>query len=245
MKLLLVEDEPSFIISLFRALAPDYDIDMTRSGMTALRKIEQKNYDAVLLDLHLPDIHGSKVCEYLRAHGITTPILVISGEKSIASKVALLEAGATDYLTKPCSLAELKARIHVAIQHKSDSVKPVRFAYGDLELHTATRLVRRQNQVINLRPKEFTILECLLVHAELVVTREILADYAWPNEETDTNTLDVHIKYLRDKIDRPFDTHLIKTVHGVGYKLELSREVARRYLTAGSRHEASMAKLPL
>lgn len=243
MKILIVEDEASFTILLYRALAPDFTIDMVRTGMSAIQKIEHQSYDVILLDLHLPDISGLKVCEYLRAHGITTPIIVVSGETQITQKVLLLEAGANDYLTKPCSIAELKARIRVAVQNRADSVKPVRLTFGNLELNTETRSVSREGIPVNLRPKEYAILECLLVHAGIVVSRSTIMSHAWNDGETDTNTIDVHIKFLRDKIDRPFDKALIKTVHGVGYKLELTPTAAKHYLTKDSSHEKSLIEL--
>lgn len=230
MKLLVVEDEDNFTIALYRALAPQYQIHMTKSGMGAIRKTEQHNYDVILLDLHLPDVNGLKVCEYLRSHGVATPIIVISGESSISHKVALLEAGANDYITKPCSMVELQARIRVAIQNKVSSIKPVKFSYGDLELHTETRIVKRHGLTIELRRKEFAILECLMAHAGLVVSRDSIIEHAWQDDFADRNTLDVHIKSLRDKIDRPFGAKLIKTVHGVGFRLDLSADTAKQYL---------------
>lgn len=230
MRLLVIEDEDNFTIALYRTLAPQYQVDMAKSGMGAIQKTEQNSYDVILLDLHLPDVNGLKVCEYLRSHGVATPIIVISGEAGIGHKVALLEAGANDYVTKPCSMAELQARIRVAINNKTNSVKPVKLSYGDLELHTETRIVKRQGIIIELRRKEFAILECLMAHAGLVVSRDSIIEHAWQDDFADRNTLDVHIKSLRDKIDRPFEAKLIKTVHGVGFRLDLSTDTAKQYL---------------
>jgi two-component system OmpR family response regulator len=148
--------------------------------------------------------------------------LILSGESKVMSKISLLDAGADDYLTKPFSLGELKARLRVVTRRiggQKDSNQ--RLTSDCLVLDIDTRKVERDGQIIPLRRKEFALLECLMQHAGTVVSRDILTSYAWhANEHPWTNTVDVHIKYLRDKIDRPFDRPLIKTVHGLGYKLE-------------------------
>jgi len=161
---------------------------------------------------------------------VGAPILILSGETKVLSKVTLLDAGADDYLTKPFSLGELKARLRV-LTRRSESSRPKQHQLktADLTLDSDTHHVTRAGQLIKLRRKEFAMLECLMQHAGSVVTRDILTNYAWrENEDAWTNTIDVHIKYLRDKIDRPFTTPLIKTVHGFGYKLETSNQGSKK-----------------
>lgn len=183
--------------------------------------------------MNLPDLPGLAVCERLRERGAQCPILVLSAEASVMSKINLLDAGANDYLTKPFSVGELKARLRVltrANQYLYSRPTVLLAAYG-LELNRQTRTVTREGTVISLRRKEFALLECLMEHAGAVVSRTTLARYAWQGDELWTNTVDVHIKHLRDKIDRPFEQPLIRTVHGLGYKLELLPIAAEARLT--------------
>ncbi len=224
MKLLLIDDDTGITTALALALANTYELDIARTGTGGLHKANTYHYDVILLDLKLPDMPGLTVCERLRHAGVTTPILILSGETKALSKVSLLDAGADDYLTKPFSLGELKARLRVLMRRlETTQPKKHRLQTAGLTLDSDTYLVTRDGQTIKLRRKEFAMLECLMQHAGSVVTRNTLTNHAWrDNEDPWTNTIDVHIKYLRDKIDRPFDTRLIKTVHGLGYKLETS-----------------------
>lgn len=229
MRLLLIEDDRGISHALAHALASTYEVDTAATGAAGLRQAELHNPDAIILDLNLPDLSGLVVCEHLRSIGSKAPIIVLTGETKIMSKITLLDAGADDYLTKPFSLGELKARLRAVLRHTEGGRPNVpRLISDDLVLNTETRQVERGGKVIKLRRKEFALLECLLQHAGSVVTREALTAYAWHNgEDPWTNTVDVHIKYLRDKVDRPFERPLIKTVHGVGYKLETMRSVAK------------------
>lgn len=223
MKLLLIDDDHGITTALSHALANSYDLDIAHTGTGGLHKADTYHYDAILLDLSLPDLPGFTVCERLRHVDAVTPILILSGESKVLSKVNLLDAGADDYLTKPFSLGELKARVRV-LTRRAHSGRPRqhRLQAADLTLDSDTHHVTRSDQLIKLRRKEFAILECLMQHAGSVVTRDTLSRHAWrENEDPWANTIDVHIKYLRDKIDRPFPTPLIKTVHGFGYKLDI------------------------
>lgn len=224
MKLLLIDDDTGITTALALALANTYELDIARTGTGGLHKANTYHYDVILLDLKLPDMPGLTVCERLRHTGVTAPILILSGETKVLSKVSLLDAGADDYLTKPFSLGELKARLRVLMRRlETNQPKKTRLQTAGLTLDSDTYHVTRDGQTIKLRRKEFAMLECLMQHAGSVVTRNTLTNHAWrDNEDPWTNTIDVHIKYLRDKIDRPFDTRLIKTVHGLGYKLETS-----------------------
>lgn len=225
MKLLIVEDEEGIVLALYRSLASIYTIETAGTIKAALSKVSDSFYDAIVLDLNLPDGSGLKVCEWVRANGIHTPILVLSGDSEIDEKVMLLDSGANDYLVKPFDLDELKARLRVLLREPKAVKNHHRLAVGDLVLDRSKHEVYRDGRVIRLRRKEFALLECLMQNSGIALTRSTLSNYAWDDEESySTNTVDVHIKYLRDKIDRPFATHMIKTVHGLGYKIDVSNE---------------------
>ncbi len=229
MKILIIEDEPAIAQALRRGLRKTYLVDTVRTGNQGLQKASLNDYAAIILDLGLPDMPGLVVCEQMREDGVTTPILILTGESGVQLKVALLDAGADDYLTKPFSLEELKARLRVLVRRNAHQLRSSRLTVGDLVLDTVTRRIERAGQIIYLRRKEFDLLEYMMHHAGSVVTRATIVDHIWDlNDGLWTNSVDVHIKYLRDKIDRPFTqmTPMIKTVHGVGYKLETSNPVA-------------------
>jgi two-component system OmpR family response regulator len=221
-KVLLVEDDRSIANTLIEALQSSYHIETTSTGRSALYRVDSSHYDIIVLDLALPDMDGLEICQVLRERGFREPILVLSAEASILTKIKLLDYGANDYLTKPFSLGELKARLR-ALTRVSHQVPRAtsQLVVGDLVLNRLTCQVKYQDTIINLRPKELALLEYLMENAGSVVTRRALTRYAWPGaEELWTNTVDVHIKYLRDKIDKPFGTKLIRTIHGFGYKLD-------------------------
>jgi DNA-binding response OmpR family regulator len=224
MQLLLIEDDRNIALALRQALTTSHTIDIAGTGERGLQLSRNHQYEVIILDLHLPDMGGLEVCEAIRQHNPSVPILVLTGEAQVMSKIKLLDAGANDYLTKPFSLGELKARLRVLERQGSYlGTAPIRILeVGDLVLDAAAHHVERSGQPIMLRKKEFALLECLMRHAGTVVSRSILADYAWGDSDHPwANTIDVHIKYLRDKIDRPFGSSLIKTVHGLGYKIEV------------------------
>jgi two-component system OmpR family response regulator len=221
-KVLLVEDDRSIAGALAQVLQNNYEMDTANSGKLGLYKTDTEHYDIIVLDLNLPDISGLNVCMQLRERGVGTPILILSGESRVLTKINLLDAGANDYLTKPFSLGELKARLRALSRLPAAAEsRPSELSVGDLSLDRLRFKASRQGLAIKLRRKEFALLECLMEHAGTVVTREVLARYVWQDPSALwTNTVDVHIKYLRDKIDRPFGVPLIRTVHGLGYKLE-------------------------
>jgi len=224
MKLLLIEDSRDISLALARALYTDYTVDLAFTGRGGLNKALEDDYGVIILDLNLPDMHGLEVCRLLRQQNVKSPILILTGETSVLSKISLLDAGADDYLTKPFSLGELKVRLRALLRRASNSeMQRNRIVVEDLELNSAEHSVQRAGQSIKLRLKEFALLECLMQNAGDVVSRETMCSYAWhDNDDPWKNTIDVHIKYLRDKIDRPFSKQMIKTVHGLGYKLELA-----------------------
>lgn len=226
MRILLVEDSRDIAAALKQVLtAAQYSVTHVVSGVAALEEIQRQDFDIIVLDLVLPDIPGTQVCETVRGEGRTVPILVLTGDDSVMSKIRALDAGADDYLTKPFSLGELKARLRVLQRrNRQFPLEARRLSAGGLTLDRDKYRVERDGQTINLRRKEFALLECLIRHADTVVTRSALGNYAWQGADTPwTNTIDVHIKHLRDKVDRPFAYPLIRTVHGLGYKLDTKR----------------------
>lgn len=229
-KVLLVEDDRSIAGALAQALKSEYDIDVASNGKTALDKAGTELYDLIILDLNLPDFHGLTICQQLRQRGLAASILILSGETKVLTKISLLDSGANDYLTKPFSLGELKARLRALQRVSSSSTESSELIVGDLSLNRHSYRVERAGVPINLRRKEFALLECLMGKAGSVVSRESLNHYVWQGStEFWTNTVDVHIKNLRDKVDRPFGQFLIKTVHGRGYKIHYeTAEVAKQ-----------------
>ncbi len=224
-RLLLVENEPDIVLGLYRTLNRVYRIECASTGRSALAKLAHNPYDVVILAQNLPDTTGLKVCEHIRSHGGNVPILAIGEQMDTSTKVLFLDSGADDFVGKPFDHTELAARLRAILRKKPSHLQTHhnRLVVGDLVLDTARHLATRAGVPIVLRRKEFRLLECLMRNAGKVVSGTILAAQAWENEQEElTNTLHVHIKHLRDKIDRPFQTALIRTVHGFGYKLELS-----------------------
>jgi DNA-binding response OmpR family regulator len=202
MRILTIEDDDAVASALQESLRSSYIVDRASTGADGLSQIKGGRYDVIMLDLHLTDMSGLDVCRAIKDSQPDTPVLILSGDNAVMNKIALLDAGAEDYLTKPFSLGELKARLRTIIRRKG------------AKRTTATHLV---------------VGELRMDLSRLTVTRgetAIALSYAWgENQEMWTNTVDVHIKFLRDKIDRPFDWPLIITVHGLGYKIESSAGV--------------------
>lgn len=232
---LIVEDDRNMAGALVQVLSNCYQIDIAETGEAALALVKQKEYELVLLDLNLPDLAGIAVCQHLRNRGVAAPILILSGEASVMSKINLLDAGADDYLTKPFSLGELKARLRALQRHNSATTLRAhtgKLVVGDVTLDRQSFTVQRDGQSVELRRKEFALLECLMEHAGTVVTRDKLKRYVWHTVDgLWTNTVDVHINHLRAKIDRPFGQALIRTVHGLGYKIDAPPSVTEKAQT--------------
>lgn len=225
MRILIVEDSKRVAMALREALRGSYIVDIEHSGEAALNNINLTSYDVILLDLGLPDMSGRDVCEQLRARKIAAPLIIVTGDDTISSKVSVLDCGADDYLTKPFHAEELKARIRAVLRRNTQEINESKLAIGELELDPASRTVRRDGEEIELRRKEFDLLEYMMRNYGRTLTRQMILDHVWENSDgLWTNAVDVHIKYLRDKVDRPYERQLIKTVHGVGYKLEAQTE---------------------
>ncbi len=220
MRILIVEDSTEIAHSLRQGLSRDYTVVLTALGQEALALAEE-GFDLIVLDLSLPDMNGAEVCKRVRGLGISSPILILTGDDDVEQKVGLLDAGAEDYLTKPFTLDELKARLRALSRRHKTKLSTNSLSVGDLELDVASRRVRRGDTEIELRRKEFDLLECLMRNTGQVISRSMILDEVWGSDaEVWTNAIDVHIKYLRDKIDKPFPQRLIRTIHGVGYKID-------------------------
>lgn len=220
MRILLIEDEQEVAQSIKERLRQRYIIDAAYNGRTGTHLAQVCDYDLILLDLRLPDMDGLDVCRNIRAEKVHTPILVLTGEANIRDKVANLDAGADDYLTKPFDFNELLARIR-ALLRRSNELRSEQLVAGDLKLDIIRRTVTRNDAPIFLRRKEFDLLEYLVRNKGKVVSRDRILEHVWDDTfDSFTNVVDVHIKYLRDRIDKPFSKPLIKTIHGVGYKVD-------------------------
>lgn len=222
MKVLIIEDNPRLSDRIVHHLGRFFTFDIYETGEDGISAAMQSLYSVIILDLGLPDMVGLEVCKELRNQNLHTPILVLTGNDDVESKIDLLQAGADDYVIKPFNVHELDARIK-ALARRNSPQKLIKnkLHYRDLVLDPQTREVMRSGINITLRRKEFDILECLLVNMGQVMTREAIMSYAWnATSNSWTSTVDVHIKHLRDKIDRPFSDAYIKTVYGIGYRVE-------------------------
>lgn len=223
MKLLLIEDNPRLAERISYHLRKSYVLDMVHTGQDALDKVQTIEYGVIVLDLGLPDMSGLEVCEKIRGMHRNNPILVLTGNADITDRVALLNAGADDYVTKPFNTEELRARIAAVGRRQTRSHIRTHLAYRDLTMDIARHTVSRSGIEIVLRRKEFDILEYLIINQGRIMTRDMIMDHVWSAHTNSwISTVDVHIKHLRDKVDRPFETSYIKTVYGLGYKIDES-----------------------
>ena len=220
MRLLVVEDELKMAGLLVRGLREDgHAVDVARTGDDALWMGQAVEYDAVVLDLMLPGLDGVSVCRAWRENGVWTPVLMLTARVGVEDRVAGLDAGADDYLPKPFSFAELNARLR-ALARRGVSERPAVVEVGDLRLDPATRQVWRGAVEIQLSTKEFALLDTLMRRAGLVLSRLQLLEHAWDYAyKNRSNVVDVYIRYLREKVDRPFGRESIETVRGAGYRL--------------------------
>jgi two-component system OmpR family response regulator len=223
MKLLFIEDNVELVDSLRRFLGVGSKITNATSGKDGLALADEGSYDAVVLDLGLPDMSGLDVCLNLRQIDTHIPILILSGSQDANTKVMLLEAGADDYVTKPFTVAELRARLFALLRrssHDTDHAYPYALTVGKLSLNPISRYVERSGQTIKLRRKEFDILEYLMRNQDKIVTRAMIMDNVWEFSSVSWDvTVNVHIKRLRDSVDKPYKHKLIKTAYGLGYTI--------------------------
>jgi two-component system, OmpR family, response regulator len=220
MRVLIVEDELRMASLIRRGLTNEgLAADVAVRGADALWMAEAHDYDAVLLDVMLPDIDGFEVCRRLRAAGVWAPVLMLTARDSVEDRVAGLDSGADDYLVKPFSFAELIARLR-ALARRGDAERPAVLVVGDLRLDPATREVTRGSTPIRLTAKEFALLETFMRRAGEVLSRLHLLEHAWDFAyDNRSNIVDVYVRRLRRKIDEPFERRSLETVRGAGYRL--------------------------
>lgn len=220
MKILLIEDDQAVAKAVTWGLRNErFNVDHAPNGILGLRMAVSNAYDLIILDLLLPDKNGEDVCKQLRNANFDTSIIVLTALGDLNSKMKLFDFGADDYITKPFAFQELLARIKSAMRKKKIELSNI-LVYEELQLDLKKHEVARAGSKINLRSKEIKILEYLMRHAEQVLTREMILNYVWgPTVERYTNVVDVHVHHLRNKIDKPFNKKLLKTISNVGYKI--------------------------
>ncbi len=220
MRVLVVEDEVKMAALLRRGLSEEgLAVDVAEEGERALLMAASTDYDAVVLDVMLPGIDGFETCRRLRRDGVWAPVLMLTARGSLDDRVVGLDGGADDYMVKPFAFAELLARLRALVRRGTVERPPV-IEVGDLRLDPGTHQVWRGDTEIDLSSKEFTLLETFMRHAGYVLSRSQLLEQAWEYDfEHRSNVVEVYIRYLRRKIDVPFDVVSIETVRGAGYRL--------------------------
>jgi len=220
-RVLVVEDDAGMASVLARGLDEGgYAVDVAGTGTDALWLAVENDYDALVLDIGLPDVDGLTVLARLRAAGRWAPVLLLTARDAVSDRVRGLDVGADDYLTKPFAYPELLARIRALIRRGAHE-RPSVLTVGDLELDPGRRRVQRAGRSIALTSKEFALLECLIRRPGQVLSRSYLIEHVWDlGFASDSNVVDVYVGYLRAKIDRPFGRHSLRTVRGAGYVLE-------------------------
>jgi two-component system OmpR family response regulator len=220
MRVLIVEDEPRMRELIGRGLAREgLAADVATTGGEALWMTQAHDYDAVVLDVMLPDLDGFQTCRQLREAGVWSPVLMLTARDTVEDRVAGLDSGADDYLVKPFAFAELLARLR-ALRRRGDGERPAVLAVSDLRLDPATREVARDSTPIELSPKEFALLETFMRRPGEVLSRFYLLEHAWDFAyDNRSNVVDVYVRRLRRKIDEPFGRESLETVRGVGYRL--------------------------
>ena len=221
MRVLVVEDEVKLAGLIRRGLREEGVLaDVAISGEDALWMAEATAYDVLVLDLMLPGIDGFETCRRLREEGVWSPVIMLTARDTVEDRVAGLDGGADDYLAKPFSFAELLARLR-ALARRGPVERPAVLEVGTLKLDPAGRRVWRGDTEVSLSAKEFQLLETFMRHPGEVLSRYQLLEHAWDYDyENRSNIVDVYVRYLRDKIDRPFGLSTLETVRGAGYRLD-------------------------
>jgi len=228
MKVLVIEDDPTVGQFVKRGLEEHrWIVDLVADGDEGEQMAAGGSYDLIILDMRLPGKSGLEVLHGLRSRGVERPVLVLTAQDAIDSKVETLRAGADDYVTKPFAFEELLARVEALSRRPRAIVSPT-LKVADLELHLDTREVSRAGSPVDLTPKEYTVLEYLMRHAGKVMSRTLITEYAWGYHfDPGTNIVDVVINHLRKKIDASHSTKLIHTIRGVGYVIKADSASAR------------------
>jgi two-component system OmpR family response regulator len=221
MRLLVVEDDRKLVRALARGLEPEgYAVDTAYTGEEALALADARNYDVVVLDVMLPGVDGFAVCEELRRRPRWVPVLMLTARADVADRIRGLDAGADDYLVKPFDFGELLARLR-ALGRRSPPEPPAVLEIGELRFDPATRVVSRAGMEVELTAREFEVLELLARYGGQVVSRRQLLEEIWHDDyDGSPNIVDVYVGYLRKKLEDPSGPRLIRTVRGVGFRLE-------------------------
>ena len=220
MRVLVVEDDQKVASFIQTGLGQEgYAVDVLHDGSDAGAQAGSVDYDAVVLDVMLPGRSGFQVLRDIRADKPSLPILILTGKDALGERVAGLDAGADDYMGKPFALAELAARLRALLRRGAPRESVLRVA--DLEMDTIRRKVKRAGQAIELKPKEYALLEILMRNTDRPLTKALIIEHVWDiHFDSISNVVEVHINSLRNKVDRGFDPPLIQTVRGVGYQLD-------------------------
>jgi heavy metal response regulator len=218
---LIIEDDATIAEFVSRGLREaGFAVDRASDGDEGLAMALKADYDVAIVDIMLPKKEGLAVIDELRRRGRSTPVLILSARRSVDDRVRGLQAGGDDYLTKPFAFAELLARVQALVRRATRAPEPTTLTVGDLSLDLLSRKVTRGGVVVELRPREFALLEYLMRNAGKVVSKTMILSHVWEyNFDPQTNIVDVLVSRLRDKIDRPFEVKHLKTVRGVGYVL--------------------------
>jgi len=225
MRILLIEDEVKLASFIKRGLiAERYAVDVAKDGRSGLELAQAYQYDLVLLDLMLPGMDGSEVLRRIRRENSSVPVLILSARDTVQDKVANMETGADDYLTKPFAFAELSVRIK-ALMRRGPVNRASTIRVSDLELDRLSQQVKRAGQRIDLTAKEYALLEYLMSNAGRVLSRNMIIEHVWDQSfDGITNIVDVYIRHLRNKVDSGHDSKLLCTVRGVGYTIREGAE---------------------
>ena len=222
MRILLVEDDEKIVSFVKKGLEESgFAVDHARDGEEGLHMALKEPYDVMIVDLMLPKRDGLSLIETLRQQQVTTPIIILSAKRSVEERVLGLQKGSDDYMVKPFAFTELLARIRALLRRGTSNVNSYSLQVGELYLDRLTYSVKRGETDIELKPKEFDILEYMMKHSGQVVTRTMLMEHVWNFQfDPSTNVVDVHMCRLRDKIDKKFDHKMIHTIRGVGYVIK-------------------------
>jgi two-component system OmpR family response regulator len=222
MRVLIVEDDATIADFVAKGLGEaGYAVDVAADGQRGLELATSETYDVVIVDLMLPHVDGLTLIDRMRSRGARTPVLILSARRTVDDRVRGLQAGGDDYLTKPFAFAELLARVQALMRRATGASEPTRLTVKDLTLDLLTRRTERAGRVLDLRPREFALLEYLMRNPGRVLGKTMILSHVWGyNFNPGTNVVDVLVSRLREKIDRDFEPKLLHTVRGVGYVLK-------------------------
>jgi two-component system OmpR family response regulator len=223
MRILVAEDDQVIADFVSQGLREaGYAVDVADTGADALRRAQEGGFDAAVMDVMLPELDGLSVIERLRAKKNQMPVLILSARHTVDDRVKGLQAGGDDYLTKPFAFAELLARLQALLRRSGGASEPTRLTVGDLTLDLLSRRVERGGKPLDLRPREFALLEYLMRHPGRVLSKTMILSHVWGYSfDPGTNVVDVLVSRLRDKVDENFATKLIHPVRGAGYVLKV------------------------